>query len=408
MEDLRAKRHIPAEYILAPLAVWAALLALMTFTGYWPTERNSYRTYALQACAWLNGRLDLGRDYNWLELASYNGKIYSSFPPFPSVVLLPFAAIFGEHTPDHLISLAVTALGAVYAVRLCRITQKDGRGALFFALFLYLANGYLFIGLQGWVWFFAQCLCFTLSLMALTHAVQGQGGVALACWACAVGCRPMVVLYFPLLAYLLVQKEREKGLPCGVGPLLRRRWLWAVAPVALAAFYMALNVARFGHPLEFGRQYLPEFQLGGPQFSLHYVPGHIRELLAIPTADQPGGPLHYPRLGCIAFYMAAPMFISILAAWVYALVKKRSGNGFTLAALPIMAACHVLILCAHRTLGGWQFGNRYMLDLLPYLFYGMLRWKPEGESFAKLNAPLMAFGAAVNLIGAAAVYAKWI
>ena len=30
--------------------------------------------------------------------------------------------------------------------------------------------------------------------------------------------------------------------------------------------------------------------------------------------------------------------------------------------LPVMALIHVYILCAHKTLGAWQFGNRYLVD----------------------------------------------
>ena len=117
----RRLRSIPDVYLIAPLTVLAVAFGIMTFTGLWPTTVNDYRSYSLQACAWLQGRLDLGQDYPWLELAIYEGKYYVSFPPFPSYVLLPFAAVFGEHTPDHWIALTVMLLGCVYAVRLCRI-----------------------------------------------------------------------------------------------------------------------------------------------------------------------------------------------------------------------------------------------------------------------------------------------
>ena len=79
-------------YVICPLAFLIVLWVAASFTGHWATEENPYRSYALQACAWLNGRLDLEKDYPWLELAIYEGKYYVSFPPFPSLVLLPFAA----------------------------------------------------------------------------------------------------------------------------------------------------------------------------------------------------------------------------------------------------------------------------------------------------------------------------
>ena len=104
--------------ILALLTTAAVFLVLMMFTGQWPWRANDYNTYALQADAWLHGRLDLGQDYPWLELAIYDGKYYASFPPFPSYVLLPFAACFGKSTPDHWIALAFAALAVRYAAAL--------------------------------------------------------------------------------------------------------------------------------------------------------------------------------------------------------------------------------------------------------------------------------------------------
>lgn len=39
--------------------------------------------------------------------------------------------------------------------------------------------------------------------------------------------------------------------------------------------------------------------------------------------------------------------------------------------LVLGAAAHLMIVLCHRTLGGWQFGNRYIVDLLPYVFCGI-------------------------------------
>lgn len=72
-------------------------------------------SYTLQSLAWLEGRMDLDRDYSYLELAIYNGKYYVSFPPVPSVVMLPFAVVFGEQTPNNLIIMLVTMLCAAAA-----------------------------------------------------------------------------------------------------------------------------------------------------------------------------------------------------------------------------------------------------------------------------------------------------
>ena len=52
----------------------------MAFTGFWPNQDNPYKSYSLQAMAWLNGRLDLGQDYPWLELAVLSGALLCQLP----------------------------------------------------------------------------------------------------------------------------------------------------------------------------------------------------------------------------------------------------------------------------------------------------------------------------------------
>ena len=389
------------------LGVLAVLFAAMSFTGGWPTKSNEYRTYALQACAWLEGRLDLGRDYPWLELAIYEGKYFVSFPPFPSVVLLPFCAIFGSATPDHLIALAVTVVGVVFALRLCRrVAPQSARGsAAFLTLFLYLSNGYMHIGLQGgWVWHLAQCMCFTLSLMALSFAAEGKGTPSLACWAFAVGCRPMVAVYLPLLACLLYRAHGKQLLQ-----LARERWYWAVCPTVIALGYMALNYARFGNILEFGRSYLPEFtrtQTG--QFDFSYVLNNLQSLVRLPRPGGENGALRYYTFECQAFWLITPLIVVTFVAWLCRLRRHTPGQRFTLITVPLMALLHLIILLLHRTLGGWQFGNRYLLDMLPYLFCALLMWMPRSETFRLWCIPPALLGAAVNLIGTVATYNSWI
>lgn len=149
-------RTLAPEYALYPLIVLIVLLVMGAFTGRFLTTDNPYGSYTIQACAWLEGHLDVNPNFTWLELAEYGGKFYVSFPLFPSYVMLPFAAIFGLDTPDHFINLAVTLLGIAYALRIYRRMTGSSHYAARYVLYLYLANGYLFIALQGWVWFLAQ------------------------------------------------------------------------------------------------------------------------------------------------------------------------------------------------------------------------------------------------------------
>lgn len=396
MED---RRKAYAQSGIAALCVLIALASLAAFTGKGPLGDNPYRSYTLQALAWLDGRLDLGMNYTWLELAIYEGRYYVSFPPFPSVVLLPFAAVFGENTPDHLISWGVTLLGVIYACRLTR--EVRGKSSLFSVLYLYLANGYLFIALQGWVWFLAQSMCFTLSLMALTHAKRGEGVRAMAFWACAVGCRPMVIVYLPLLMVLLVQANRRRD------ALAKPRAVWLLPAVCIGGGYMLLNALRFGNPLEFGHNYLPEFMNSeAGQFSLSYLPANLAECLRLPQTGGMGGALRFYTYGCMAFWLVSPLLLSFMLAWGGAFVRRMRGNWTVRGLLPLLALAHLLIVLCHRTMGGWQFGNRYLVDLMPWLFYGLLVLTPQERE--EWHVPLFCLGLVMNLVGTVATYNSWI
>ena len=66
------------------LIILAVHFVVGAFNGKWPWSGNAYNSYLLQAESWLQGRLDLGQNYEYLELAIFNNKFYVSFPPFPS------------------------------------------------------------------------------------------------------------------------------------------------------------------------------------------------------------------------------------------------------------------------------------------------------------------------------------
>ena len=388
--------------VICPLAFLIVLWVAASFTGHWATEENPYRSYALQACAWLNGRLDLGKDYPWLELAIYEGKYYVSFPPFPSLVLLPFAAVLGTNTPDHWISLGFSMIGIIYAIRLYRAITGTYEMAEQYVLFLFLGNGYLFIALQGgWVWYMAQTMCFTFSLMSLFYAANKHIGRALAFLACAFGCRPMVVAYIPLILMLGTEKASVKT--------WIRKGYRLIPACMIIGFYLMLNAARFDNPFEFGHTHLPEFVRSTEgQFSLNYATKNFKQLFRLPQTGGEHGMLIYDTYDCMAFWLIDPIIVSFMVTWLYALTRKRKACGLNLIIVPAAICVHLMIVCCHKTMGGYQFGNRYIVDMLPYVFYGLITYKQGVGKAEWLNNPLFALGFSINLIGTVSTYNHWI
>jgi 4-amino-4-deoxy-L-arabinose transferase-like glycosyltransferase len=91
-------------------------------------------SYEIQAESWLNGRVDVD-NREFLELAIFEGKYYVSFPPLPSVILLPFVALFGrENVPNNLISVICSIITIIVSYRILKKKKAEDIFAIFLSL----------------------------------------------------------------------------------------------------------------------------------------------------------------------------------------------------------------------------------------------------------------------------------
>ena len=80
----------------------------------------------------------------------------------------------------------------------------------------------------------------------------------------------------------------------------------------------------------------------------------------------------------------------------------------TLCLIPLTVLASLLVILAHRTLGGWQFGNRYLMDLAPWLFIGILLHQPDDDSLHRLSLPFALLAGVCQAVGTVAAYNYWI
>lgn len=395
--------------ILLCLSIGAVLFVSWTFTGKWPWIGHGYDSYMLQARSWLEGRLDLGRNYPHLELAIYPSppdvdgvipdycKYYVSFPPFPSFLMLPFA-ILHWYTADGFIALASSLTAVVYAYKLMEHYKINNERAMFFALFITLGSNWLFTAQTAWVWFIAQNLAFTLSLMALYYALKGRLGPALAFWACAVGCRPLQALYLPAILYLFYTEVKSKNPEYTLIDIIKRNIIGIIPMVIIALAYMALNFARFGNPIEFGHNYLPEFtRTETGQFNILYMKENLTHLIRLPKISFKEA-WEYWGFDGWCMLLASPIFISYAVYTVLAVIQKRIKPIFAVMVFVLISA-ELILTTAHRTMGGAQFGNRYTNDVLPLVFLGLAAVLPEQRPSERFNYILFFWGFALNVVG---------
>ena len=147
---------------------------------------SPYNSYDLQAQAWLNGSVHLDKDYPWLELAIYKGDYYVSFPPLPSVLVLPFVAIFGLNAPDNFIIFLVVLANCIVAYKILRKCKANVFVSILLACGLVFGSNMFSMSVNGGVWFIAQALNMLLLTLAVYFFILDKRAMLYTCLALAV------------------------------------------------------------------------------------------------------------------------------------------------------------------------------------------------------------------------------
>lgn len=356
-------------------------------------------SYTLQTMNWLEGRIyvENGESYPWLELAIFEGRYYVSFPPIPSVILIPFVLLFGMDTPNNLLVAiyGLTAATLAYFILLRR--GRTPHTAAFWALFTVWGSNMLWMTTDGSVWFQAQALNMVFCLGAILAALHNRKALSTTLLALGVGCRPFTALFLPVFALWFAWEDKDKY---GFIPALLRQWPCVIGPILIAIGYMSYNFARFGNPLEFGHNLLPEHtrsELG--QFHILYLWPNLKEWLFSPIT-MVDRRLSFSIFGDFPFFLANPLYLVLLVRQVQNLIRRRiTAEGILLSAGILLG---LLLLCMHVTVGGWQFGARYSCDLLPFALLYIVDKGPTKLTNWELCLGSMAI--AFNLYGVMFMY----
>lgn len=402
--DIKSNKKYWEYMLVTILSIMGVFYLMSLFMGFQLTDANPYNTYSLQADAWRQGRLDLGQDYPWLELAIFGDKYYCSFPPFPSYLMFPFTYIFGSQTPDYVILVVLDILLAFYLYRLAVKLGTGEEAAALLTIFVTIGSNTLFIMVRPYVWFLAQLLCLLTATMAIYYAQIGRGALALFCWAASVGCRPMQVLFLPILLILLYQHESRLNKKVKGIRLVLGRWYWSIPMGIVALSYMLLNYWRFGNILEFGHNYLPEFvRAEKGQFHLDYIKINLPALFRLPEYNENGTMLINTQ-GNLSIFIVCPIIVVALIGLGYVIYKKNIRLIMPGVLIVVLSGMYLLIIAMHKTLGGWQFGNRYVIDLLPYFYLLLGKITGRYPGLAKYSLPFCVFGICINIVGTLLVY----
>jgi len=234
---------------LACFAVVLLVLGLSAQTSLWrPGTRFGFAENVQigEAQAWWSGRLDLPQR-RW-DTALHDGKVYSYFPPAFTLIAAAIVPFCGGVPHGVLLALAVVAVWLLYALFLRLVGEPFWSAAL--------TVGFV-LGTSAWPVFHEAVrsaapyhVNHLLAVIGLAVMLQEWfhrrrlwpmlAGFALAFWS-----RQMLVVFALPLLYAAGSAEDVRG---------RRERLarCAVSLAMIAGAYLALNTAKFGHPLRTG------------------------------------------------------------------------------------------------------------------------------------------------------------
>ena len=289
------------------------------------------------------------------------------------MVLLPFAAVFGTDTPDNLIIKIYGAAAVLFLYHALKKVSPCRAEAAVWSFLAVFSSSLLPLTLEGAVWYQAQALALALVTGSMYFLTADRMTAALVMYALSVAARPFDALFFFPVMGTWLTIYRRAGIP--FAGMKRKLVPGFCLGLCVAALIGAYNALRFGNPLEFGHNYLPEFSFqGGVQFSLSHVMNNVRTFVTGLPFDSSGDGIALKRFG-FTFLIACPVLTLFIIWAVSDPVRKRTdiARALTVAFFLI----HFLLLLTHRTFGGYQFGARYCIDLLPYAFLYRLLQKEK-------------------------------
>lgn len=400
--------------LLVATAIYLAVVA--TYFAVEPRSRilehTPFNHFALLADSWLHHRLDLGGPPPGYaqnnDFASYGGKWFVTFPPFPAVLLLPFVwwAKNVEDVRDGQLFIWLSGVGPAVLFLVLEKLRRTGRSCRSekadVALSLLFAFGtvYFFTALQGTVWFAAHVVSVGVAALYLLFALDAEHPV-LAGLMIGVGFLTRTPLLFAVPLFLF-EATRIALLPSPGGFLQRldkaklaRSLALFAAPVALCiALALVHNRARFGRFFEFGYEYLTVAWQARMKrwglFNYHFLARNLGVMLTgLPFYD-PGSrtPFQINQHG-LALWVTTPLYLFLV--WP----KKVSPLAV---ALYVTAAAVAIPGLFYQNTGWMQFGYRFSNDFAIFLFALLAI---TGHRFGKLFVLAAVWSVAVNAFGAA-------
>lgn len=296
-------------------------------------------------------------------------KYYVSFPPFPAIAMMPLFLIWGYDTNDVLFTILLAALNAVLLFLLFEhlrergLSNRSTRENVFLTILFTFGTVNFFSSIRGEVWFTALILGVTLHVSYILLAIEARHPF----WAgtmmgLGMATRTPIAFAFPFFVLELLRDGERLRWP-GVRPFMKKGVLFAIPVLVIGIALMVYNYARFENVFEFGHTFLQ----GGTRPSIRehglmswwFLKNNLAAAITNPPVIDTFPPfIHITRHG-LSIFFCTPALLWIL--W------PKTFGAFARNALVAMFIVSLPDLFYQNT--GWaQFGYRFALDFMPYMF----------------------------------------
>jgi hypothetical protein len=326
---------------------------------------------------------------------------YMSFPPLPTLLMVPSALISGRAGNDVIPTLLVAAVILPLCLLLLRrlaaakLSQRSVREDLWLVGALAFGSVLFFSAVQGKVWYTAHVVGVALALVYAWASIEAKRPIVagLALGAAALTRTPMAFM-FPLF---VAEAWRMAG---GDRRVLVRSLVRFAAPVAgFAIAGMIYNYVRFGSPTEFGHTYLevrqaPQIEQWG-LMSYHYLSRNLTVALAL-LPELPGR-APWIQIGGhgLALWFTTPLLLFVLWPREKPAIHRTLWLTIALVAVPVLL---------YQNSGWVQFGYRFSLD---YMVFLIMLIAIGGRPLTRVAKGLIIAGVVINLFGAWTFDRKW-
>ena len=400
----------------APVLIYACA-ALVYVVTLWTRMRGPSDNvhFVSLAESYLHGQLSVlgDRPPGNNDWASFGGRWYVVFPPFPALVILPAVAIWHAAVWDRLYWALFAGLGPALLYVLLRHlrehAQSGRRPREDLALTVLFAFGsiYYCASVQGTVWYAAHVVACPLLALYVLFSVDARRPILAGCvLGLAWATRPTTLLLAPFFAIEALASARAVAAPLvgssrpvwrflqgvNIPRAVRTCALFALPLIIIVAISCWLNWLRFGDPFEVGYRYLrirwaARIEKWG-LFNYHYVSKNLAVFLAaLPWLSNAAPYVRVSRHG-LALWVTTPSYLGVL--WPKRVNPRIVG-------LSIAALCVAVMNLSYQNSGWIQFGYRFSLDysvlLIALLALG-------GRRFGVGFYLLLVWSCAVNTFGA--------